>query len=444
MRWILGAVLVFGVGVVGVPRACADVTLVFVEQSHREPPKGAKLAATTEDAGVTVTLGTGTVATEEKGLREIFDFPHRRYYRVNLADRSYEERSLYSVLGLRIAELQHKLALDAALGADKADQTALVEPALLEHLYSLSAPGQKTSVDRSHVDGTTIYRWKDKELMSLSDAGQALPDAFAGSWWHWMRYHLGGHPKIYADLANSPRVPDALQVIRTNFGVETLTLHLKSLNPDGAPAASLDGFKASVPDGEPYASLRRLAARDGNALETWSARAQRDRDEAYSEGRSLDAMLTHMAYTSGSGDRSPLWLTQARDRLGTDPLASAFVAALSVSSREQLENAVKTLQGLRDRTHSPYVYVIDDFLGNDAVALGQLELAEKLYLGALSKNVLLAGAWFDLAKLYYLESRAPEAWACWDAARELRPGHPLQLDIDSYEHSLLTEHPEFF
>ena len=259
-----------------------------------------------------------------------------------------------------------------------------------------------------------------------------------------MRYHLGGHPRIYPELQKSPMVPNTLQVIRTNFGVETATLRLKSLAADAAPVEPTDGFRAKAPPGEPYDSLQRLAGREGNALEVWSAKAQRDRDEAYAQGRSLDAMIIHMAYTMGSGDRDPVWLTAARERLSTDSMASAFVAALSVSSRDQMENAVKTLDGLRNRARTPYAYVIDVFLANDLSALGQREAAEKLFLGVLAKNILLTGAWYDLSKLYYFEFRAPEAWACWDAARQLRPGHPMQLDIDSFEHKLLTEHPEFF
>ena len=444
MRKILVAMLVLAVEVSGAGRAIADVAISFLEQSHREPPKGANMAATTEDFPVTVTLGARYFATEQKGLREIFDFGHRRYYRINLADKTFEERNLYSVPGSITSEFQNRLTLGGALNAAKVDQDVLSEPALLEHLFSLTAPDLKTVVDRSHANGTSIFRWKDKELLAVSDEGRPIPEGYAKSYWLWMRYHLGGHPKIYPELEKSPLVPNTLQVIRTNFGVETATLRLKSLAADAAPLDTTEGYAAKTPAGEPYVSLQRLAGREANALELWSAKAQRDRDEAYSEGRSLDAMIIHMAYTMGSGDRNPVWLTAARDRLAADPLASAFVAALSVQNRDQMENAVKTFDGLRNRAHTPYSYVIDVFLANDLSALGQREAAEKLLLGTLTRNVLLTGAWYDLAKLYYYEFRAPEAWACWDAARLLRPGHAQQVEIDSFERKLLTEHPEFF
>ena len=41
MRWILGAALLLTAQFTGASLARADVKIVFAEQSHREPPKGA-------------------------------------------------------------------------------------------------------------------------------------------------------------------------------------------------------------------------------------------------------------------------------------------------------------------------------------------------------------------------------------------------------------------
>jgi len=88
--------------------------------------------------------------------------------------------------------------------------------------------------------------------------------------------------------------------------------------------------------------------------------------------------------------------------------------------------------------------VLDVFAANHLNGLRQAAEAEKLFLSALSADPRLTGAWFDLGKLYYMSFRTPEAWACWDAGRSVRPNHRFAGDIRERERRMVAEHPEFF
>lgn len=66
------------------------------------------------------------------------------------------------------------------------------------------------------------------------------------------------------------------------------------------------------------------------------------------------------------------------------------------------------------------------------------------FLAALSADPTLTGAWVDLGGMYYSGLRADAAWACWDAARALRPTHYMLKVVDDRERKLRADHPEFF
>ena len=68
----------------------------------------------------------------------------------------------------------------------------------------------------------------------------------------------------------------------------------------------------------------------------------------------------------------------------------------------------------------------------------------ELFLAALAADPRITGAWVDLGNIYYNGFRADAAWACWDAARSLRPQHYLVKQVDDLERKLRADHSEFF
>jgi tetratricopeptide (TPR) repeat protein len=421
----------------------AHPVLSFVEQKVTQPAKDSKQKPRTDEFPVSVTLGHQYLTVDSQGTRQIFDFEHRRLYQVKLADRTFEDVSLFSVLGFNALELQNRLRIASVLNAAKV-QSASQDPVLVEHLFSLSGAGQTAVIDNARSQGATVFSWKGKELLSISDETQPLPASYQAEYWRWLRYAIGGHPQIYAELQKRTGVPQVLRTTRTDIADQLITLRLTNIaNAPDAPY-SLAGFTRATSTREPYLTLQKIG-RDGAAgLAARSEAAKRDRDAATAQGRILDAGLAHFAYALSAGDSSTDWLMQTREQLATDTEARAFAASLSAKNTEQALEAVKTLRALRAKTSSPYAYLLDVFAANHEVSLKHSTEAEKLFLSALSSNPYLTGAWFDLGKLYYGTFKTQDAWACWDAARSINPNHPFGKNIDTMERQMAADHPELF
>jgi hypothetical protein len=423
----------------------AHPVLKFVEQVVNKPPPQAPTGtlATTEEFPVSVTLGHKYLLMDAQDTRQIYDFEHHRIYRVNLKDKTFEDSSLYSLMGFRAIELQNRLNVNAVLGAAKV-ATDAQSAALAEHVLSLTAPEENTVIDTAHAQGTTTYRWKDKELLSISDETRPLASEYQPDYWRFLRYAIGGHPKIYADLEKRSGVPVLLQSLKPEATEKQITLRLTGVTNSKDVSYSLDGFTHVAPKREPYVTLQKIG-RDGAAsLAARTAAAKRDRDAAVAAGKMLDAALAHFTYALSTGDQDREWLAQTRDQVQGDADARALATSLSPKNAEEADKAVKTLTALRAKTTSPYAYLLDVFAANHQVALRHTTEARQLFLSALAANPYLTGAWFDLGKLYYSTFETDAAWACWDAARALNPEHPFGKNIETAERQMVADHPEFF
>jgi tetratricopeptide (TPR) repeat protein len=440
IRWAM-----VGLCVGFVAMADAHPVLTFAEQIVTQAPaKGATgPKAGTEQFPVTVTLGRKYLSVDAQGSRQIYDFERRRIYHVNVKDKTYEETSLYSVLGYRAMELQNRLYINSVLGEAKVATDAQA-PALSEHLLSLLAPDENTVIETGDANGTTTYRWKDKELLSVSDKTRPLTNGYQGDYWRYLRYTIGGHPKIYADLDKRTGVPEVLKTLRPEAGQKHITLRLTGLtNPPDAPY-SLDGFTRAPPKREPYVALQKIGADGASSFAARAETAKRDRDAAAAAGKMLDAALAHFTYALTTGDSGRDWLMQMRDQVQGDADANALASALSVKNADEANKAIQTLSALRAKSKSPYAYLLDVFVANHQMSLRHTTEARQLFLKALTANPYLTGAWFDLGKLYYSTFETEAAWACWDAARALSPGHPFGKNIETMEREMVSDHPELF
>jgi tetratricopeptide (TPR) repeat protein len=421
--------------------AQAHPVLTFAEQIVTPAPaKGATgPKAGTQQFPVTVTLGRNYLSVDAQGSRDIYDFERRRLYHLHPKDKTYEDVSLYSVLGFRSMELQNRLYINSVLGAAKVTSKTQA-PALSEHLLSLTAPDENTVIETADANGMTTYRWKDQELLSVSNKTRPLTEGYQAEYWRYLRYTIGGHPKIYADLDKRRGIPEVLKTLQPDVSERHITLRLTGVtNPPDAPY-SLDGFTRAAPKREPFVTLQKIGGEAAARAEA----AKRDRDAATAAGKMLDAALAHFTYALSTGDSSRDWLMQTRDQMQADPDAKAFASSLSVKNADEAETAIKTLNALRAKSQSPYAYLLDVFAANHQLSLRHATEARQLFLTALNANPYLTGAWFDLGKLYYSTFETEAAWACWDAARALDPNHPFGKSIETMERQMVSDHPELF
>lgn len=422
----------------------AHPVLSFTEQAVTQPPKDSKDKPRSSEFPVTVSLGHEYLSVDAEGVRQIYDFKERRLYRLKLADKTYESTSLYSVLGFNALEMQNRMAVGTMVSAAQAQDDSQ-SPAMVEHLFSIPAEGQNTVIDSANANGATVFSWKGKELLSVSDKTQPLPADYQREYWRYLRYAIGGHPKIYDEMQKRTGVPELIRTTRPGLLSSTITLRLTKITNGADTPYSLAGFTRSVPKREPYLTIAKVVSSDGPAaLAARSEAAKRYRDEATAEGRILDAALAHFTYALSTGDNGQAWLTESREAMMKSEDARAFAASLSVKKAEDAERAVKTLEALRARNTSPYAYLFDVFAANHHMALKHSTEAQKLFLASLAENPYLVGAWFDLGRLYYASFKTQDAWACWDVARAINRNHPFARNVDSMEQQMAAANPEFF
>ena len=439
-RCSLVALLVCGT-LVGAAEAHPVVTLV--QQFSSQPAKGAAAKPVSSEFPMRVTLGRKYIAVDANDLRRIYDFEHRRLYELNLKTKTYRDASLYSVLAGKQLEVQNQLRMGSILGEAKV-QNGVLEVPQIEHQFSVTIEEDGAKIDTARAKGTTVYSWKGKEWLAISDGTRSLPEDSQREYWQWLRYTVGGHPKIYADMEKRSGVPELIRVTYNAVGEQTYTLKLTTVTNEPDAAFSLQGFTRSELNREPWPTLKKVSSDPHAGLLASTAAAKKDRDAALAQGKLLDAALAHFTYALSTGDSDNNWLVSVRDRMEKDPDAQAFASSLSSKDADAAARAVKRLTDLRAKTTSQYAYLLDVFAANHEGTLRHGTASEKLFLSALAANPYLTGAWFDLGKLYYRNSRAREAWACWDIARAMDAEHPFAKEINTLEKQMADDNPVYF
>jgi hypothetical protein len=431
---------------------CANVrahpVLTFTVASHIDPIKGVQAQkappqpSSDESYPLTVTLGHKYLSMEAKGTRTIYDFEHFRLYQLNLADRTFDEFSLYSNIGFRVLEFHNRLGIGKALGAGGV-KTLKTETPLLEQLFSLLDDQSRTVIETKRSGGQTVYQWESHKFLSISDRVRQLAPGYQAEYWRFLRYFAGGHPRIYEALQPLAGVPEMTSIVLTNFNTETRSLSLHDLEVMPDQDFSLEGFSGAAPRQEPYLTLALVAPDAPQQLERRLLAARQDRDSAFSQGRYLDALLAFQEAFLSTGVADVEWLKSAKDRLNHDPNSMRLTGALANKDPLRAAAAAEALASLRT-VATAHTDVIDLFEGNARLALNQGAQGTQLLLSAVKTNPYLTGVWHDLADFYYRSFEMQEAWACMDTARRIAPNHPMIRPFDGLEQSLRTRNPEFF
>jgi hypothetical protein len=427
----------------------AHPVLTFTVVSHKEPAKDMKSAGkavqpSTETYPLIVTLGHQYLTVEAQGTRTIYDFGRLRILRLNLANATFTDDSLYMDIGFRAMEFQNRIMLGTALQAGKVPVNPM-EPVLMEQLFSLSNPKGQTTIDHRHTDGVTEFIWGQQKLMIVSDKTQELPPGYQTEYWRFLRYYAGGHPKIYAALSSLNGVPEKVTFVLTNMGTETREITLSGIRVAADAPYSLDGFARTLPQEEPYTTLGLIPSDAVTRLAERAEGTATARDAAFAKGQILDAFLGNLAILIMTGDGASMtaWASQHRDAIQADAPARSLTESINPRDQSAANTAVQTLEDLHKQPGSAG-YMLDVFEGNILLNLrGGTGGADHL-LAALKVNPYLLGAWKDLGGYYYGSYETDKAWACWDAARRVNAQHSMLMQITELENRLRAAFPEFF
>lgn len=422
--------------------AQAHPVLVFTDRVHTEPGANPPTAPSDSTRRLTVTLGHRYLSVQDADRETIYDFDGNRIYALDLKAHSYREASLYADIGYRVNEFENRLYLDGLMRVVGAVDNPMTT-ALTEQLFSLSSRDGATVIDQKTAGRETVFAWGDVPLVEVSKRTRALPADYQSELWRFLRYELGGHPQVFAALAQMRGVPERMMILRPNFDRDTHRLTLESLKIVPDVPYSIDGFQPGAPESEPFTTLKLLDSTSPDQLLTRGEQARQARNALAAEGKYLSAFLAYNDYLFSTGDQDVTWLGSQREAFQSDPLVVQLFRALQPRNAVEAAESLTTLSALR-ATGPAYAHILDVFAANMHRDPQNTAEAEQLYLSALRENPYLVGAWKDLGGLYYGSFRQPEAWACWDAARALQPTHPMLQPVNDLERKLRDKNPEFF
>jgi hypothetical protein len=424
--------------------ACAGVRMSVTAETTNQPNPG----STMPPNGVVqneVVLGDSYLSSRSGNTTNAFDFAQRRRYVFDESTKTYDEYSLFDVVGFRELELRNREGLRAKLAAAKIDQK-LASPLEEEHELSIQGAAPEPVTTRTE-GGDEVFASGDVVLLRHSKEGTPVSALEAARFVQYLRYLFAGHPAALAALQKEGRIPARLSyVFHTMAGASTVELKFSKVAEADAPAAlALAGYTPRPPAAN-AATLDELLDRAWASRTTLAAGMKRPQAEALAaqlrEQRPLEAWLL-ISEVQLSDGRLPAIADEQKRMFQTDPAVQALARAVSANDANGMRQAVGSLEMLRLQVQSRR-YVLSLFEANDRIKLGDAVKARSLYADVLQANPTLAGAYKDIGDFYFRSFDTPHAWRSWEIARTLAPLFPTVGAVNDYERTLASRFPEYF
>lgn len=389
-------------------------------------------AAKTVSSRMIVHLDSTSFSLQTGGVEEVYDLASRRHVTLDVAGKTRRERSLFSIVGFRSAELDNRLGMAKMLSSAGIMKNSFT-PFELESLFSLEGELKDGSagMKAEGSGGNWTFQHGEEVLVRYEASQKPVPETRKIAFSRWLTYAASMHPSIRRRLETVGLVPKVLTYRYKDIpGWTTVSWRLESAREQTRLEA------AALEPAAPTDTLERILAlvsAEGARAPT-EAEAVKFADEALARGEGLEAMLAVLEFGLQAGEGMTGETEKIRAAAKADPQTRRLM--LDWSSRESAERSLSSLSEINGAKLKKG-YVLDIFRSNGNAALGQAAAAEKLMLKALEGNPFNAGAWHDLGFIYYQRYRMDRAWNCWDAGRRATPRHPAFEDVEEMEKGLL-------
>ena len=420
----------------------AGVILTFDKELVVISPKDKKAPPKSTSSLLLVEIGKDYFSYEENNKKHVYDFKNDRIITINKDAGTYLDDSLFMDIGFRDYEFQNRLYLGRALGAASIKDNPMAIP-LSEHIFSFTAKEHQTKIKKERKNDDVTFSWSGKELFKHNKNVVNIKSPYKNGFMRFLRYHLGGHPKILVSLQELSGIPSSLTITSYNVQTKITTLHLKSHKYVADKLPNLSKFKKGKVEGVLASLLSKSTIFSEDALNTSVNTLLAKATSAFNDKRYLDAILTYLEYTLATGKKMPRQFNPQRELITTDLDVKTFFGTLSPKSKEEGQKAVKTLVALRSKSKDRK-HILKIFEANTRSSLGMQKESIQLFHATLKKNPYITGAWKDLGELYFRSYNSRDAWRCWDTARKLNPQHKLLAKVTQFEVRLKKNNPDFF
>lgn len=427
--------------------ALAAVSLQVVSDVRTEAAPGATVALPDRHEVLNVTLGDDVMVVARPGAQVVYDFRQRRYYALDTVHKVYVDYSLYSIVGFRTMELEHRASMDAMLAAAKV-VAPTVRAVDREQELSIAASHQATSdatFDETTEGDLRAFASGGTRLATWSTHGTTVAAADAAHFARFLRYTQAGHPQLLALLATGALIPQQLTfTVNTMAGARTVQLNVSAVRQVDAPVVDLAGYARRSNATDPLdALLDRMAAQTPAQLAALRAAHPCDTEADYRDHQLLDTMLGRTECVLATGAAMLPFTPAQTEQLRADGGVALMFAALGPKSRDEYAASITTLAALRGQAPRK-AYLLQLFEANNRRVLGQHQESLQLFEAVLAANPVLAGAYKDLGDLLLTQFDSTRAWRSWDIGRAIGPRVANFDAVGKLEQELAARHPEFF
>lgn len=417
---------------------------VHVDSQHTSLPGSGNIPKDIAyDADVVLSKRYMTVSAADHVT--ILDFEKRRRIFVERKTGTYVDYSLYDSIGFRVLELNNRRQMNQMLINAKIDKQ-IAEREDYEHELSVQIqPPLTISTNREGEE--TVFSAVGKSLFRQSLKGIPADVEDSTAFAQFLRYNFGGHPFILDNVAKGKLIPS-----RVTFTYRNLVV-VNSVTITVTSAQTVDDGPYNL---QPYVPRILTQSQDGldEILDrAWNMPVLRMDEEkqklrqeiaaAFREARPFDAFLGTTEFALTTGELLPAFSPDEKILLQSDAAFQKLLLALKPGTKEQLQEAVKTLQELQQHTQNKQ-HILKIFEANHRKALGETLTAQRLFTEVLQGHPVLTGAYKDLGDALLLGYDASRAWRCWDIGRRIAPQFGTLSEVDQFEKKLEAEHPEYF
>lgn len=438
-----------------------ELQLVYekrTKQVTQTEKKGEAAQEHTLHSEMLVGLGSDYFYVSEGGKKSIYEFTKRRVLYVGDDHKTYQDISLFAIVGFRQAEFQNRLFLKDVMGKalelSKGDKT---QNGLQENPFNLFEEETIFALESKDAKKHRIEDTVEKEAHRFLVGGEPvveysltesdIPERYNAMFSKWLLYEVTLHPAIRRSLLAEHRIPQLLKYRFQSLPETTyVQLELKS-----SKESERSGYRIPADVGLAAGSedkLDRIIDDIGTKQAKPRLTQQQFVDmahEAFKQGQVLDAMLTLLECGLQTGEEKQVASEMSKlvPYTKADEQVALFNRGMDLSSKEATKSAIQSLDAIK-REGLTRGHVIDIMKGDALMALGEFPAAKELFLTVLSVNPYIAGVYKDLGDVAFQSYEMATAWKCWDAARSLYPHHPMLQQVNQYEQQLISEYGNFF
>ncbi|NHZ33719.1 hypothetical protein [Massilia rubra] len=391
-----------------------------------------------------VLLGERYISLTNPSESLIYDMAKRRRYRINLAQRSYVDYSLFDQVGFRTAELKYRASLGGNANTPGTGNPG-ADRVYDEHNLSVASSTRKLS---ESADGDAVVLAVDGHRLARLNGGGAKVSANDAALFGRMMHYLGGHPLILARLQAGQRIPASFVMDHTYKGYQESRTYTVGALTQSAPASyDLAPYKPRAPQGDDIDQVldkAQLEAAPKTAADRQAAYAESER--AFAEKRPLDGLLSKLAWFYSSGEPAQDTSAEQKAQLNADPHMRELTALLQPpTTKAQFEAALRQVQEMRKYIKSEQ-HVLTMYEASYRTRLGERREGAALYASVLRAHPGIAMAYAEMGNGLYESYDIQRAWRSWDAGRRIVNGKDSGFFdvVNELEQKLLREHPEYF